>query len=133
MAQTDEVVEFAKSMGFVSETEDNQVKENDTMSSGKNIEREIAEASQPINTGDSAEMIVIPEKDSDVSSSLSSSSISSSGKSSIRCSSHGLVSLDVDEFYDDPSDILSQEMASNTDFQVYIFLPFVFERRVCTL
>lgn len=82
MTQTDEVVEFARSMGFVSAIEDNPVKETDTVIIEKNLEREIAEASQPISTSDSAELIDIPEKDSDTSS-LSSSSISSSGKSFI--------------------------------------------------
>lgn len=79
MPQTNEVVEFAKSMGFIPETEDNSVKENSTVADGENIAREIADASQPISTDDSTEMFVIPEKDSNPSSSSTSSSISSSG------------------------------------------------------
>lgn len=128
MPQTNEVVEFAKSMGFIPEPEDNPVNENSTDVDRENVAREIADASQAINTSDSTDMFVIPEKDSNPSSSSTSSSISSSGLSSSIYSSHHYFSIDIDEFYDDPSDILSQEIASNTDFQVHISLfQFIFE------
>lgn len=133
MPQTNEVLELAKAIGLSSNTADNQAKENNMVASTETISPPTTENhnEQPqTSTNDSSQTIVATGNSSVPSSSSSSSSssslsISSSGKQKClfsSCFSYN-DSTDIDEFYDDPSDLLTYELASNNNIQVSITHP----------
>jgi hypothetical protein len=88
MPQTNEVLEFAKSMGFSNKSIDDQTKENDTIASTENLPHQTTDEhneQSPINTNDSTQTVVVVAGNRSVpssspSSTSSVSAISSSGK-----------------------------------------------------
>jgi hypothetical protein len=103
MPQTNEVLAFAKSMGLSKESVDDQPKETDSTTGVEKLEQQTTPDDLVVITNDSSQTAVAAGTVSvPTSSSSSSSSMSSS---------------DIDEFYDDPSDILALEIASNDNLQ----------------
>lgn len=126
MPQTNEVLAFAKSMGLSKESVDDQPKETDSATGVEKLEQQTTPDDLVVITNDSSQTAVaagtvsVPTSSSSSSSSMSSSGISKSLFSVLPDN----YSLDIDEFYDDPSDILALEIASNDNLQVNIQLFF---------